>query len=164
MVSQVSTALCVWAAFAVICVVLFRAPLIRLIDRIKRFEIKWPGGNIKLTAAETSEAAQTLLNETIEMIGQLGPAERKILGQIVRDLELGKMVTPDTLFSPEGFSRHKANGEDTSELVSLRKLRDAQLIRPKGRGRFENNKEIELKTFGQILLRTNRDKLIAAGP
>ena len=92
------------------------------------------------------------------MIGQLDLPERRLLSRIVQDMERGHTVTLDSLFPPE-FQRQDAQGNDTPELTSLRKLRDVQLIRPKGGGQFKDNKQIELKKFGEILLRTHRDKL-----
>ena len=147
-----------WPAFSLICVVVFRAPIGRLIDRIRGFDVNWHDGKLTLTTAEANEAAQTLLTETTQMIGELGSDERHLFGRIVQALESGQTVTLDSLFPPT-FQRKDAQGKDSSELTSLRKLRDAQLIRPKGRGQFKDNKEIELKKFGEILLRTHRDKL-----
>ena len=57
----------------------------------------------------------------------------------MRAIDSGQVVTLDSLF-PNGFQRQDATGKDSPELMSLRKLRDAQLIRPKGRGQFKDNK------------------------
>ena len=148
----------IWPVFALICIVVFRAPLSRLIDRIRGFDVNWQDGNFMLTTAEANEAAQSLLAETTQMIGQLGLPERRLFRRIVQDMERGHTVTLDSLFPPK-FQRQDAQGNDTPELTSLRKLRDAQLIRPRRGGQFKDNKAIELKKFGEILLRTHRDKL-----
>ncbi|PHJ59016.1 hypothetical protein VF14_13720 [Nostoc linckia z18] len=150
----------VWPLFALVCVILFREALTRLIDRIQGFELDWPGKMFRLTATEANQVAQALLNEADEMIRHLGPAEKKLFRKIVEASEARHTITVDQLFEG-GFSRVNASGGDSEQLISLRKLRDAQLIRPKNGNQFTGKKELEIKKFGQVLLNIRRKELLS---
>jgi hypothetical protein len=139
-----------WPIVVLVALVIFRAPLTHLITRIKGLKFRMEGGGeFELTAAQVRGIAEDLLLEADALIRDLGPPEKKILARIVsspRALTVEQAVP--------GFTR------GSPELYSLRKLRNCQLIRPVGGGRFEADKYIEIKRFGQVLLKLRRDQLI----
>jgi hypothetical protein len=143
-------ALFAWPIVAILAAVLFYRQLSDLIGRITGLSYQdEKGRTIRLTASEVRGAALELVVEADAYIRDLGPDEKEILAKVVNSVR-----TPKVKDIIPGFLR------GTKEHDSLRKLRDAQLIRPAGGGHFEADKHLEIKKFGQTLLKIRREQLL----
>lgn len=131
-------------------VCLFWRQIGRFIDRMNKVKIRLSSGQeIVLTAAESKDAAGTLLDEVDRLIRRLTDDDKALLAKII---DQGGAVLIEQVLP--GFRR------DTPEHESLRRLRDCQLIRPVGSGRFEAGKYLEIKPFGRALLRIRFQDLL----
>lgn len=139
-----------WPVLVLVAMIIFRTQLAHLITRIRGFKFHTKGGQVfELSTTEVSSIAQDLLLETDALIRDLDEPAKKILARIV--------ASPRSLTVEQaapGFTR------GSPEHDSLRKLRDCQLIRPVEGGRFQPEKHIEIKRFGQVLLKLRREQLV----
>lgn len=109
--------------------------------------------SVKFKVEELDETLGSLVAEMRAIAGTLGESERKKLREIMAaptDTLTVAAVFPD-------FSR------ETPAHETLRKLRDAQFIRPTERGRWESRKHISVKPFGRLMWeKVGEEKLFGA--
>ena len=110
------------------------------------------GITVELKTKEITDSAQELLDETGELINDLGKQEKTILQRIV--LSEQPLTVAD---AAPGFIR------ENDKHNSLRKLRQCQLVRPIKGGRFQEHKRLEIKSFGKVLLKIYNERLLQPG-
>ena len=127
----------------------FYRPLADLISGLTSVSVTDKNGKtIQFTASEVRGVARDLLADVDNMISGLGTDEKTLFAAIRSSAH-----TPKVSQVILGFRR------GTKEHDSLRKLRDAQLIRPVGGGPWSADSFIELKSFGRTILKIRADQL-----
>jgi hypothetical protein len=97
--------------------------------------------SVKFKVEELDQTLTSLVNEMRSITSTLQEPEREVLRRIMNNPS--EPLTVSHLFP--GFVR------ESYEHNSLRKLRDAQFIRPQGGGRWEGRKIVEVKQFGKLM-------------
>jgi hypothetical protein len=145
-----------WVAIVGYFLFKFQLPLSNVLGRLSKFRLRLPDGTeVEATAYEAAAIAQQLLDEVDQnLIHGITTDERKLLAFVVShaaEPTVGEAVKQ--VFGKD-FVR------ESHEHNVLRKLRDRQLLRPRGGDQFQREKHLEVKPFGRILLRVRRSMLL----
>ncbi len=124
-------------------------------------DVEVAGIKIRLKREAANEILKEFFREMRVLIDKVPLEQRqKILREVEKadgEVEVGKIY--------EGFLRKKYNEETkkmepSKELAYLRDLREAQFIRPKKGGQFFKESLLELKPFGKLMLKYQRDYVL----
>ncbi len=111
--------------------------------KLKEIELDLKLVKLKFTKEELDKTLSQLFEEMKIMVSRLSSYERNKLKQILAKPSMYYEVKE---IFPE-FLRESGN----IDFSTLRKLRDAQFIRPHDRGKWRGHKKIEIKAFGKII-------------
>jgi hypothetical protein len=141
-----------WPAAVVVMVVvfmlLFHRPLLARVRVVHR--VNWKEGLVEFRGDEVDEALW-MLSELEENTSDITPAEILKLKQI--------MSSPSGRYQVCDHFPAFARAETNASSKTLRKLRDAQFIRPQEGGAWKENKQVEIKRFGELVWRKLGDTL-----
>jgi len=109
--------------------------------RLKEFEIKLGFLTLKFEPREVEVAFEGFLSEMRTIVAILSEDQRTVLRRIMSAMA-------DSLTVQDVFPKFQRG---TPEHETLRRLREAQFIRPKGGGPWRAESQIEVKPFGRLM-------------
>jgi len=136
-----------WPIAVMGTVLLMLTPLRSLLNQLSRslklraFKLKLWGLEAELTVEQAQSVLDRMSQMVVDAINELCPEERDLFEEIATSDEnrTVKDLLPD-------FKR----GDENKEHQKLRKLRDIMLIRPKGGGRWRDDKYPIVTRFGRL--------------
>jgi hypothetical protein len=109
-------------------------------------------GSVTFKIDELNQTLTSILDEMRLITSELRSDERQLLRKIMSSASGTFTVSELYLNFQKGSEPHE----------TLRRLRDAQFIRPLGGGRWEADKQIEIKAFGKLMWeKVREDKLFS---
>ena len=108
--------------------------------------------SVKFKVDELNQTLESILSEMRSITSTLRIDEREVLQRIMNNRD--KSLTVNDIYP--NFKR------DTEEHKTLRRLRDAQFIRPSEGDGWESHKHVEVKAFGRLMWeKVGEDKLFS---
>ena len=142
-----------WPLAVVVIVVafmlLYHSPVGDMVRKVHH--INWKEGIVVFRTNEIDQTLQGMLNELQESTKNIGEDEVLKLKEI--------MSRPSGTYTVQQLFPIFSHDDNNPALKTLRKLRDAQFIRPQDGGQWQKEKLIEIKPFGALIWRRLSDKL-----
>jgi hypothetical protein len=124
-------------------VAIYRGEIMPFGIKLSDFSLNLGFVTVTFEPEELDETLTSLITEMRAITSGLRDGERATLKKIMASES--KTLTVQDLFDPVGFKR------DSDDHATLRKLRDAQFIRPAGGGSWAAHKHVEIKRFGRLM-------------
>lgn len=134
------------AALIVVLSAMFRGALYKIIAASTQSEFHWGNNKVILKSSQSERLLASAFDSMKPLIDTVPKDERQRILTAIQSSP--RPLRVDEIFP--GFTRE--THKDGLEQQILRNLREAQLIRPVGGGRWHGDSLVDLKEFGRIML------------